>query len=73
MEGKKELGGVTEARRAQVGPADRSEKIRTYNFPDDRITDHRFGVKVHNIEKVLDGDFDAILEKIRKSQQAEKK
>ena len=73
MQRAKEFGDVTEARRAQVGTADRSEKIRTYNFPDDRITDHRFGVKVHNIEKVLDGDFDANLEKIRKSQQAEKK
>ena len=62
----KEVGDITEARRAQVGTADRSEKIRTYNFPDDRITDHRFNVKVHNIEKVLDGDLDAILKKINK-------
>ncbi len=69
MQREKEFGDVTTARRAQVGTADRSEKIRTYNFPDDRITDHRFGVKVHNIENVLDGDFGAILDKIRKSQQ----
>ena len=51
-------------RRALIGTADRSEKIRTYNFPDDRITDHRFNVKVHNIEKVLEGDLDALLKKI---------
>ncbi len=55
-------------RKDQVGTADRSEKIRTYNFPDDRITDHRFNVKVHNIEKVLEGDLDILLEKIQKHQ-----
>lgn len=53
-------------RRSQIGTADRSEKMRTYNFPDDRITDHRFNAKVHNIEKVLDGDLDALLKKIEK-------
>ncbi len=53
-------------RKEQVGTADRSEKIRTYNFPDDRITDHRFNAKVHNIEKVLNGDLDALLDKIKK-------
>lgn len=53
-------------RRDQIGSGERSEKIRTYNFPDDRITDHRFNVKVHNIEKVLDGELDVILDKINK-------
>lgn len=57
------LGGT---RKTQVGSADRSEKIRTYNFPDDRITDHRFGVKVHNIEDVLEGNLDTLLKKIKK-------
>jgi peptide chain release factor 1 len=46
---------------------DRSEKIRTYNFPDARITDHRFNVKVHNIEKVLEGNLDILLEKAKKN------
>lgn len=54
------------SRKEQVGTADRSEKIRTYNFPDDRITDHRFNVKVHNIEKLLEGDLDMLLNKINK-------
>jgi peptide chain release factor 1 len=54
-------------RKAQVGTGDRSEKIRTYNFPDDRITDHRFNAKVHNIEKVLEGDLDMLLNKIQKN------
>jgi peptide chain release factor 1 len=70
MEQQKATGSVIDLRREQVGSADRAEKIRTYNFPDDRITDHRFGVKVHNIEKVLDGDLDTLLNKIRKAGKA---
>ena len=66
MEQQRATGSVTDMRREQVGSADRSEKIRTYNFPDDRITDHRFNVKVHNIEKVLDGDLDVLLKKINR-------
>jgi peptide chain release factor 1 len=59
-----EIGAL---RKEQIGTMDRSEKIRTYNFPDDRITDHRFNVKVHNIEKVLEGDLGALLGKMKKS------
>ncbi len=69
MQKTKEVGDIASARREQVGSAERSDKIRTYNFPDDRITDHRFNVKVHNIDDVLEGNLDAILKKIAKSEQ----
>jgi peptide chain release factor 1 len=71
MQKTKETGDITQTRREQVGTADRSEKIRTYNFPDDRITDHRFNAKVHNIKDVLEGNLDALLKKIAKSGKGE--
>ncbi len=60
-------GALTEERRAQIGTADRAEKIRTYNFPQDRITDHRIKKNFHNIEKILDGRLDPIVKKLQKS------
>ena len=68
----KEFSQLSGDRRELIGTADRSEKIRTYNFPDDRITDHRFGVKVHEIETVLNGDLDKVLNKIAKKQMEKK-
>ncbi len=59
---------TTQMRREQIGTQDRSEKIRTYNFLQDRITDHRFGKSWHNIEKILDGNLDPIISYIEKSQ-----
>jgi peptide chain release factor 1 len=49
-------------RKSQVGTGDRSERIRTYNFPENRITDHRIGFKAHNLDQVLDGDMDALFD-----------
>jgi peptide chain release factor 1 len=67
IEQTKATGNITDLRREQVGTADRSEKIRTYNFPDDRITDHRIGKKWHNIEKIMEGNFDPIAEAFMKT------
>jgi len=59
-----------EARRAQVGTGERAEKIRTYNFPDDRVTDHRIGLTVHNLPGLLGGDLDRVIEPLREADQA---
>jgi len=58
-------------RRAMVGTGDRSEKIRTYNFPQSRVTDHRVNLTLHQLERVLDGDVDPIVDALVTRQQAE--
>mgnify|MGYP001609081917 FL=1 len=56
------VGSVSELRKEQVGSAERAEKIRTYNFPQDRITDHRIGKKWSNIEKIMEGNLEPVVE-----------
>lgn len=63
---------INAGRQAQVGTGDRSEKIRTYNFPQDRCTDHRIGLTVHNLDKVMDGNLDEVLDALIMKEQAEK-
>ncbi|NCQ02746.1 PCRF domain-containing protein [Candidatus Wolfebacteria bacterium] len=64
IEEQNKLGGL---RKEQIGSAERAEKIRTYNFPDDRITDHRINKKWHNIERILDGELDQIVNAFKKT------
>ena len=55
-----------------VGGGDRSEKIRTYNFPDNRVTDHRIGVTIHNVPGVLEGQLDPLIDALVMADQADR-
>ena len=63
---------ITDTRRSQVGSGDRSERVRTYNFPQGRITDHRIGLTSYNLEQVLDGDLMEFIEALVQEEQARK-
>jgi peptide chain release factor 1 len=62
---------LAEQRRSQVGTGDRSEKIRTYNFPQNRVTDHRVGLTVHGIQQLMDGDINDLIEGLMQAAEAE--
>lgn len=70
MEQRKQENEITESRRSQVGSGERSEKIRTYNFPQDRLTDHRIGLTLHNLPRILEGNIDELINAIASYQQA---
>ncbi len=72
LEQSKRATELGENRRSQVGTGDRSEKIRTYNFPQDRLTDHRIGLTVHNLPSILDGAIDSLVQALSEADQAEK-
>lgn len=72
MELQRQQAELGAQRRSQVGSGDRSEKIRTYNFPQSRVTDHRIGLSLYNIAAILDGDLDAFIEELVAAEQAEK-
>ena len=69
---KKQQEEVAGARKSLVGSGDRSDKIRTYNYPQGRVTDHRIGYSVHNLPTVMDGELDDFVENLRIAENAEK-
>jgi peptide chain release factor 1 len=71
MEQRKQSESIDKERRMQVGSGQRAEKIRTYNFPQNRITDHRINSSFHNLQQVLDGDLDEIVEALISKEQVE--
>ena len=71
VEEEKQHSQITQARRSQVGSGDRSEKVRTYNFPQDRVTDHRVGVSLHSLPRVLDGEIDTLIDALVAQEQKE--
>ncbi len=71
MEQRKQEEAIIRQRRSQVGTGSRAEKIRTYNFPQDRITDHRLGLTLHNLPRILDGDLDQLIDALATNDQAE--
>jgi peptide chain release factor 1 len=72
MEREKADAAVSEERRRMVGSGDRSEKIRTYNFPQSRVTDHRIGLSVHQLPTILEGHLDSLIEPLTSHFQAQK-
>jgi peptide chain release factor 1 len=72
MEEEKRRADEEATRRSQVGSGERSEKIRTYNFPQNRVTDHRIGMTVYNLPAVLNGDLDEFIDELATRDQAEK-
>ena len=69
---KEQQDAINAQRQGQVGTGDRSEKIRTYNFPQDRVTDHRIGLTLRNLQDILDGNLDRVIEPLILADQEEK-
>ena len=72
LERSKQTNAIAAERRSQVGTGDRSERIRTYNFPQGRVTDHRVGLTLYKIESIMNGDIDEIIDTLITADQAER-
>ena len=72
MELEKQHDEEAQLRKSQVGTGDRSEKIRTYNFPQGRVTDHRIKLTLHKIDSIMDGDLDELIDSLTAADQAAK-
>ena len=71
VEDEKAVKSASDARLAQIGTGDRSERIRTYNFPQSRVTDHRIGLTIHSLDGVMKGEMDNLIEPLITYHQAE--
>ncbi len=69
IEQRKQEGEITEQRRSQVGTGERAEKIRTYNFPQDRVTDHRIGLTLRNLPRIIQGELDELIDALATNEQ----
>jgi peptide chain release factor 1 len=67
-----QVGDVAAQRKMMVKSGDRSDKIRTYNFPQNRVTDHRIGLTLYNLAEIIDGKLDELLEALKIADRAEK-
>jgi peptide chain release factor 1 len=72
LEMEKQQKALADERRSQVGTGDRSEKIRTYNYPQNRVSDHRIGLTINRLDYIIDGDIDEILNTLTSHFQAER-
>jgi peptide chain release factor 1 len=72
METSKQEQEMSSMRRSQVGTGERSEKIRTYNFPQDRLSDHRIGLTLHNLPRIMQGELDPMIDALATEDQAKK-
>ena len=72
MELEKQHAELSAERKSQVGRGNRNERIRTYNFPQGRVTDHRVGLTLHRLDAIIDGDLDEIMDTLITTEQAEK-
>jgi peptide chain release factor 1 len=70
IERRRQEAEVSTQRRSQVGTGDRSEKIRTYNFPQNRVSDHRIGLNLHNLDRIMEGDLDQLIDALATDDQA---
>jgi peptide chain release factor 1 len=70
-EQEKQTAAQAQSRKLQVGSGDRSERIRTYNFPQGRVTDHRINLTLYRLDRVMEGDLDELLQALQQEHQAE--
>ena len=72
LEQRKQEAAMSKQRRSQVGTGDRAEKIRTYNFPQDRVSDHRIGLTLHNLPRILEGELDELIDALATNDQTKR-